>query len=372
MRNIFRWFIAALCAALPLATLAQQGTTPTPEQMAIFQSLPPEVQQQIIEQAIGRQTQQGRATPQATQAEAEAATARAPKPEELNLRIRPEFTGEPVLRSGDTVIVELEIREPEPGEPALDPAFRDRASGLIDRAARGNPFDLNPAGALALPGIGPVSLAGLTIEEATARLERDPALLGLEVKLRLLPLDAQGVGSLKPFGYELFRKDEQRAARPETGVPVPADYVVGPGDALEVQLYGKESGRYTLEVGRDGNVDFPKLGPIAVAGLPYESMRTLIERRVGEQLIGVEVSVSLGELRGMQVYVLGDAERPGAYTVSALSTITNALLESGGVREIGSLRRIELKRRGETVRRLDLYDVLLRGDTRNDTRLLPG
>jgi len=371
MRNMSRGFVWVLCAAMPVLALAQQAPAPTPEQMAIFQSLPPEVQQQIIEQAIGRQTQQGRGQQQATESDAAARAAPAPKPEELNLRIRPEFTGEPVLRSGDTVIVELEIIEPKPGEPALDLAFRERARGLIERAARGNPFGLNASGALALPGIGPVTLAGLTIEEATARLERDPALLGLEVRLRLLPLDAQGAGSLKPFGYELFRKDEP-AARPETGVPVPADYVVGPGDVLEVQLYGKESGRYTLEVGRDGKVDFPKLGPIAVAGLPYESMRSLLERRVGEQLIGVEVSVSLGELRGMQVYVLGDAERPGAYTVSALSTITNALLESGGVKEIGSLRRIELKRRGETVRRLDLYDVLLRGDTRNDTRLLPG
>jgi protein involved in polysaccharide export with SLBB domain len=98
----------------------------------------------------------------------------------------------------------------------------------------------------------------------------------------------------------------------------------------------------------------------------------MLEGRVRDQMIGTQVSIGIGELRSIRVFVLGDAQMPGSYTVSGLSTITNALFASGGVKEIGSLRNIELKRNGATVSRLDLYDLLLRGDSRGDARLLPG
>jgi protein involved in polysaccharide export with SLBB domain len=89
-------------------------------------------------------------------------------------------------------------------------------------------------------------------------------------------------------------------------------------------------------------------------------------------MIGANVSVTMGELRSIRVFVLGDAERPGSYTVSGLSTITHALYASGGIKPIGSLRNIQLKRDGQLITTLDLYDLLLRGDTRNDLRLMPG
>jgi len=119
-------------------------------------------------------------------------------------------------------------------------------------------------------------------------------------------------------------------------------------------------------------VDFPELGPIAVAGLRFAAAKAMLEQRVGEQMIGMRGSVSMGALRSIQVFVLGEAERPGSYTVSGLSTITNALFASGGVKPIGSLRNIELKRSGQVVTRFDLYDLLLNGDTSHDARLLPG
>ena len=89
-------------------------------------------------------------------------------------------------------------------------------------------------------------------------------------------------------------------------------------------------------------------------------------------MIGTQASVGIGELRSIRVFVLGDAQTPGSYTVSGLSTITNALFVSGGVKKIGSLRNIQLKRGGRTVTTLDLYDLLLHGDTSADARLLPG
>src|SRR5690606_5001944 len=104
----------------------------------------------------------------------------------------------------------------------------------------------------------------------------------------------------------------------------------------------------------------------------FDDVRAEIEARVETDMIGTQASIGIGELRSIRVFVLGDAQTPGSYTVSGLSTITNALFVSGGVKRIGSLRNIELKRAGRTVRRLDLYDLLLRGDTSADVRLLPG
>jgi polysaccharide biosynthesis/export protein len=153
---------------------------------------------------------------------------------------------------------------------------------------------------------------------------------------------------------------------------VPVDYVLGPGDMVSVQLFGNETGTYELVVNRDGSITFPRLGPVTVTGLTFQQVRELIRERVSQQMIGVNASVTMGELRSIRVFVMGEAARPGSYTVSSLSTITNALFASGGIKPIGSLRNIQLKRNGELVTTLDLYDLLLRGDTRADVRLLPG
>src|SRR5690606_3067295 len=100
-------------------------------------------------------------------------------------------------------------------------------------------------------------------------------------------------------------------------------------------------------------------------------VRELIQQRVGEQMIGVNASVTMGELRSIRVFVLGDVNRPGSFTVSGLSSMTNALFASGGVSPVGSLRNIELKRNGKLVQKLDLYDLLLNGDNSDDARLMP-
>ena len=153
---------------------------------------------------------------------------------------------------------------------------------------------------------------------------------------------------------------------------MPVDYVVGPGDRLEIQLFGNTRARYSLIVNRDGNISLPELGPMAVSGLRFEDARTQIQARVAEQMIGTQASVSMSDLRSIRVFVVGDAARPGSYTVSGHATITHALFASGGVKPIGSLRNIQLKRNGNLVTTLDLYDLLLRGDTSHDLRLRQG
>lgn len=260
----------------------------------------------------------------------------------------------------------------QPGERVLRPADEQKKlEDLREQILRRNPYQLNRQGELYIPEVGTIPLAGYKLEEARQRIAAEWALKDFVVNLTLLPAQANTEAGLKPFGYDLFAGTPSTFA-PATDVPVPAEYVIGPGDTLRVQLIGSTKGTYSLVVGRDGNINFPEIGPITVSGLRFEDARALLEQRVNTQLIGTQVSVTMGELRSIRVFVLGDAELPGSYTVSGLSTITNALFVSGGVKSTGSLRNIELKRNGATVRRLDLYDVLLKGDTSNDARLLPG
>jgi polysaccharide export outer membrane protein len=246
-----------------------------------------------------------------------------------------------------------------------------RSAMVRDRILKGNPYKLNQFGVLEIPGLPAIPLAGLTAEEATRRLSADPDLRDYTVKLTLLrldPLDDQGA---KPFGYDLFQGVPSTFA-PVKDIQVPIDYVVGPGDTFNIQLYGNETASYSLTVGRDGRIKFPKLGPISVSGMGFDAARAALEHRVAQQLIGTQVSVTMGDLRSIRVFVLGEAEKPGSYTVSGLSTMTNALFVSGGVKKIGSLRNIELKRNGHLVAVLDLYDLLLHGDTSGDRQLMPG
>ena len=189
--------------------------------------------------------------------------------------------------------------------------------------------------------------------------------------MRFLPRRLLARPKLKPFGYDLFAGEPTTFA-PATDIPVPVDYVIGPGDTIELQLFGSQNAFYTLVITREGVLNFPQLGPVSVAGLRFSELRETLQQRVSEQMIGVRASISMGRLRSIRVFILGDAYRPGSYTISALSTMTNALFVSGGINTIGSLRNIQLKRNGQLVTTLDLYDLLLKGDTSGDSRLQPG
>ncbi|EGR0922727.1 OtnA protein [Vibrio parahaemolyticus] len=198
--------------------------------------------------------------------------------------------------------------------------------------------------------------------------QRPVASSATEVKVNDAEKDEQG---LKRFGLDLFAGSPTTFA-PISDVPVPADYTVGAGDEIVIQLFGKENTTHRLRVNRAGIINFPSLGPVQVAGMTFSDVRDSLNQRVKEQMIGVRSDISLGEMRTMQVFVMGDAYKPGAYTVSALTTISQAIYYSGGFSESGALRNVQLKRNGQVIRKLDMYDLLLKGDARNDIRLLPG
>jgi polysaccharide biosynthesis/export protein len=257
-------------------------------------------------------------------------------------------------------------------EPTVSPEEQQRLQHLVDLIRARNPYRLSRDGALMLPGFEPISLLGLSDEQATLRLSVEPALGGLDIRLTRLPLRRTGVEGLKPFGYDIFGKNAPSDFAPVASMPVPSDYILGPGDELNVQLYGSQNRTLRLVVGRDGIINLPEIGPINVGGQRFTSLKAALEARVERQLTGTRASVAMGDTRSIDVFVLGAARRPGAYTISALSTITSALYAAGGVQPIGSLRNVALVRSGSLVRRLDMYDLLIRGDTRNDAKLLQG
>lgn len=177
--------------------------------------------------------------------------------------------------------------------------------------------------------------------------------------------------SPKPFGYDLFAGEPETFA-PTSYAPVPSSYIMGVGDSLKIQLYGKENRTYELTVDREGNVFLPGVGELTIAGLSYDLMKDFIQSQVQERMIGAKVAVSMGTLRSIQVFIAGEAYKPGSYTVSSLSTISQALYVAGGVTDIASLRSIRLMRAGEVITEFDLYDLLLEGDASDDTLLQSG
>ena len=178
------------------------------------------------------------------------------------------------------------------------------------------------------------------------------------------------VGS-RIFGLSLFQGDPN-SFNPATNVPVPSDYVVGPGDNIVIQLYGKENATYPFTINREGQVQFPNIGPVTLAGMTFSKVQELVDTTVAERMVGVKASTTMGALRTIRVFVLGEVKRPGSFTVGSLATMTNAIFASGGITDVGSLRNIQLKRGGKTITEMDLYELLLSGNTKTDSRLLPG
>lgn len=173
------------------------------------------------------------------------------------------------------------------------------------------------------------------------------------------------------FGANLFL-DFSTPFSPIDRTPVTPDYVIGPGDQLLIRAWGQVNLNAHVTVDRSGNIYVPQVGNIEVAGLHFQQLDDYLKKQFGRVFRNFDLSVDMGQLRSIQVYVVGNAQRPGSYTVSSLSTLVNALFSSGGPSREGSMRRIELKRGGKIVTTLDLYNLLIHGDKSQDAPLLPG
>ena len=173
------------------------------------------------------------------------------------------------------------------------------------------------------------------------------------------------------FGSQLFRKVPSTFA-PLDMTPVPSDYVVGPGDELRIRVWGQVSFQANLRVDRSGEVYLPQVGPVHVVGIPFSALDTHLRSAIGRVYRNFDLTVDIGQIRAIQVYVAGSAQQPGVYTVSSLSTLVDTLFASGGPSIQGSMRHIELRRGSEIVTDFDLYDLIAHGDKSKDVKVLAG
>jgi polysaccharide export outer membrane protein len=176
---------------------------------------------------------------------------------------------------------------------------------------------------------------------------------------------------LKPFGYDFFRDAAIKLVTDSKNMPIPLKYVVGPGDEVRIALWGRVNANYNITIDRDGKISIPTIGPLAVAGMTFEQMSQYLIQQA-QQMTGTNVDISMGSLRTIPIFILGDVRRPGAYTIGSFATITDSLLLAGGPTEIGSMRNIQLKRNDKVIQTFDLYDLLLKGDKSHDVILQAG
>jgi len=182
--------------------------------------------------------------------------------------------------------------------------------------------------------------------------------------------DAEG-SPMPVYGRQLFDQVPTTFA-PISEAPVPSDYVIGPGDELMIRIWGKIDLDTHVTVDRNGQFFLPRIGTLNVAGLHYSQLQSYLQAAVGNLYKDFNLNVTMGHLRSIQIFVLGSARQPGVYTVGSLSTLVDALFASGGPSATGSMRRIELRRRGRVVTVFDIYDLLRNGDKSHDVPLLSG
>jgi protein involved in polysaccharide export with SLBB domain len=183
---------------------------------------------------------------------------------------------------------------------------------------------------------------------------------------------ADSVGHVLPlFGQSLFVQVPSTFA-PVDQMQVPSDYVVGPGDELQIKIWGQVEANLRVVVDRSGQIYVPRVGEISVAGLHYGDLEENLRREVSKIFKNFNLTVNIGRLRTIQIYVVGDARYPGTYTISSLSTLVNAMFASGGPAPQGSLRHIQVRRDGATITDFDFYDLLIKGDKSKDVRLASG
>lgn len=175
--------------------------------------------------------------------------------------------------------------------------------------------------------------------------------------------------NIRQFGYDIFQKSFTTFS-PVENIPVGSDYILGPGDALVIYIWGKlVQDIFNVTVDRDGKIILPKVGTLNIWGLKFSQADNLIKKALQQYYTNIQIEITVGKLRTMNIFILGEVKKPGAYTISSLSTVLHSLYESGGPTKLGSLRQIKLIRNGKVFDNIDLYPLLINGDKRQDHRL---
>lgn len=172
---------------------------------------------------------------------------------------------------------------------------------------------------------------------------------------------------LRQFGYDLFKRKPADFIALED-IPMSPDYVVGPGDAFTINVWGTSNFSYPITVRRDGTIFIPKVGSMKVWGETYKEMSKSIEKKLSAFFSGIKVNISFDSIKQIDVFVIGEVKQPGSYTISSTSSPINALFYAGGPTKDGSLRKIQVLRNNQVVDTIDLYEFLLKGSV-NKLRL---
>jgi polysaccharide biosynthesis/export protein len=267
----------------------------------------------------------------------------------------------PVCRAQSTLTTLGQADTMDPGEQ--DPSSRESSP---DQSSRSNPTRNMPS--ISIDSRREANDAYIDRQQyVPPRISRPPL---TKTEFELFAEDVTG-HPLLTYGRKLFDEVPSTFA-PVDRVPVPADYVLGPGDELLIRAWGKISIDARVTIDRDGQIYLPKVGTLNVAGLRYNQVDGYLHSAISALFKDFELNVALGQLRSIQIFVLGSARRPGAYTVGSLSTMVNALFVSGGPSATGSMRHMQLIRNNQVVTEFDIYDLVKRGDKSHDRPLLPG
>jgi polysaccharide biosynthesis/export protein len=175
----------------------------------------------------------------------------------------------------------------------------------------------------------------------------------------------------KRFGMSIFR-NRVSTFSPIDNLPVPDDYKLGAGDQLIIKLLGTENIQLSPTISRDGSIFINQIGDIVLSGLLFDDAVKLIKQQIESTLIGVQVFITMGRIKTINVFISGEVAKPGMYALSALTSVTQSLYQAGGITGIGSLRNIQVLRNGELINKFDAYDLLIYGNSSNDIRLRSG
>lgn len=181
------------------------------------------------------------------------------------------------------------------------------------------------------------------------------------------PTDLLTIG-MEQFGYDLFLRTTS-SFFPSGAVPVGPDYIMGPGDQFTMTLWGTTEGIFTFQVSKEGKITLPKVGVVAVAGIRFGELEKTLRKHLAKHYTNFNLSVAMGSLKTLTIYVVGEVRNPGSYSLNSLTSVYGALFAAGGPTKKGSMRAIQVLRAGKVVKTLDLYDFLLRGDRSQDIRL---
>ena len=229
-----------------------------------------------------------------------------------------------------------------------------------------------------MPGHGNIPSALPQPVQGTGAFVAPPEVSRIEQAFSTPPLGIESAQAqpftdynITQFGYSFFRPDSVGFA-PLTDIPVGPDYVIGPGDSIILHVWGPVEGTNELEVNRSGEIDLPRVGPVKVWGTTFGNLPSLIRSNLAKIFKGFDFNVTMGKLRLIKVFVVGHVKSPGDYNISSLSTLINALAAAGGPTKEGTIRNIQVRRRGAPPETVDLYEFFLNGDKSRDIRLQPG